>query len=150
MRKQLLACSLGAAGLIVPTFARAQQADPVAAAALRAAPQFLAEEEGGRKPLMSVIDRTGGGEMMRNIGVDISGHYEGSYTWSFDNPPGDVIAGRAFDVQHDEYLTNQIDLAIQRTIEATNDAKLGYKDKFNVGFKVEGLWGYDARFIHAN
>jgi hypothetical protein len=152
MKKRLLACSLGAS-LIVPTVARAQQAaDPVAAAALSAAPKplFLAEEDAGRKPLMSAIDRTGGGEMMRNLGVDISGHYEGSYTWSFDNPPDDVIAGRVFDVQHDEYLTNQIDVAIQRTIEATNDAKLGYKDKYNVGFKFEALWGYDARFIHAN
>ncbi len=113
------------------------------------------EEDKARRPLMSTIDRTGGGTMLDKWGVDVSGHIEASYTWSESSPPDgtvneDFLTGRVFDVQHDEVYLNQVDLTISRTIEATDSAKLGYADRFNVGFKVELLYGYDARFIHAN
>lgn len=113
------------------------------------------EEEKGRDPLMGVADRLGGGEMLDRFGIDISGHAEVSYTWSDSSPPDgstneDFLTGRVFDVQHDEFYLNQIDVTIQRPLEASDDPVLGYADKLNVGFKVEWLYGYDARFIHAN
>jgi hypothetical protein len=113
-------------------------------------PVYLQETEKGRKPLMSVLDRTGGAAMMDDIGLDISGHVEAGYTYSFQQPPGDVLTGRVFDVQHDELLLNQAAIVLQRTLAPTDDAVLGYKDKFNVGFKVDVMYGYDARFIHSN
>jgi hypothetical protein len=111
---------------------------------------YLQEEDKGRRPLMSVLDRTGAGQMMKDIGLDISGHVEVGYTYSFNDPGDDVLIGRAFDVQHDELLLNQADIAIQRTLEPTDDAVLGYKTKWNFGFKAEVMYGYDARGIHSN
>ena len=113
-------------------------------------PVYLQETEKGRKPLMSVLDRTGGATMMDDIGLDISGHVELGYTYSFQQPPGDVLTGRVFDVQHDELLLNQAAIVLQRTLAPTDDAVVGYQDKFNVGFKVDVMYGYDARFIHSN
>jgi len=114
-------------------------------------PEYMQEQtQAGRRPLMSAIDRTGGGAMMKDIGLDISGHVEGSYTYSTSNPPGDVLTGRVFDDQHDELYLNQIDVTIQRTLTANDDSVLGYKDKLNFGFMIEMLYGQDARKIHSN
>jgi hypothetical protein len=113
-------------------------------------PRYLQEQEKGRRPLMSAIDRTSGGQMMDDIGLDISGHIEAGYTWSFNNPADDVLTGRVFDFQHDELLLNQIDVTVARTLTPTDDAVTGYKDKFNVGFKMEWIYGQDSRLIHSN
>lgn len=141
------------AGMMVPAWARAEQSstrDGLDAGFSTGTAKYLAEEVKSRRPLMSAIDRTGGASMLDEIGIDISGHAEVSYTWSLNNPPGDAISGRVFDGQHDEFLINQLDLAIQRTLTADTNAVTGFKDRANVGFMVEWLYGYDARFIHAN
>jgi hypothetical protein len=122
----------------------------VAKAADADKPVYMQEEQKMRRPLMSAIDRTGGGTMMDDIGLDISGHIELGYTFGFNNPPGDALTGRVFDNQHDELLLNQVDVTVARTLQPTDDAVVGYKDKFNVGFKMEWIYGYDARFIHSN
>src|SRR5262249_23452158 len=114
-------------------------------------PTYLQEQtQAGRRPLMSAIDRTGGGAMMKDWGLDISGHVEGSYTYSTSNPPADPLTGRVFDDQHDELYLTQVDVTIQRTLTANDDSVLGYKDKLNFGFMVEWIYGQDARLIHAN
>lgn len=154
MKNWLLACTLGA-GAVLPVLAQAEQAQSlegaISASNLSLADsKLLAEEVKARKPLMELLNHMGGASAMDELGLDISGFYEGSYTYSFSNPPGDAITGRVFDVQHDEYLTNQIDVAVSRTLEATDNPVLGYKNKLNVGFRMEWIYGYDARFIHSN
>src|SRR6476620_102261 len=52
---------------------------------------YLQEEDKGRHPMMAALDRTGAGQMMKDIGLDISGHIEVGYTYSFDNPAGDAL-----------------------------------------------------------
>jgi hypothetical protein len=122
-------------------------------------PLYLAsgagEEQKGRKPLMSVLDRTGAATMLDEWGIDVSGHVEASYTWSESSPPDgelheDFINARVFDDQHDEFYWNQFDITIQRTLTADNDATTGYADRMNVGFMVNYIYGQDARLIHAN
>lgn len=152
MRHWLLACSMSA-GLIAPVAARAEQnlENPGLKSGFSLEnPKYLAEEVKSRRPLMSVIDRTGGASMLDEWGIDISGHAEVSYTWSFNNPPGDALAGRVFDVQHDEFYINQLDIAIQRALTPDDNAVTGFKNRANVGGMVEWVYGYDARFIHAN
>jgi hypothetical protein len=113
-------------------------------------PVYLQETEKQRKPLMSALDRTGGGTMFDDLGLDISGHVEVGYTYSFQEPPGDQLTGRVFDFEHDELLLNQAAVVLARTLKPTDDPVLGYKDKFNVGFKVDVMYGQDARLIHSN
>jgi hypothetical protein len=118
-------------------------------------PVYLQEEDKGRRPLMAAADRVGAADLFDDIGIDISGHVAVGYTWSFGNPPDaaggeDFLVGRAFDVQHDELLLHQADVAIQRTLTPDDDQVTGYADKFNLGFKAEVMYGYDARFIHSN
>lgn len=113
-------------------------------------PLYLQEEDKGRRPLMAAADRVGVASLFDDIGIDISGHVAVGYTYSFQQPPGDVLVGRVFDVQHDELLLHQADVAIQRTLTPDDDPVTGYADKFNIGFKAEMMYGYDARFIHSN
>jgi hypothetical protein len=62
--------------------------------------------------------------------------------WDFTRPKGSNID--AFDGPYkNTFDINQIDLEIDRTITAD-------PAKFNWGFKVEGLFGRDAAFIHSN
>ena len=113
-------------------------------------PVYLQEEDKGRKPLMAVADRTGFGTMLDDIGIDISGHVEVSYTYNFREPANDVNVGRVFDDQHDEFYLNQIDISVARTLTPDDDEVTGYANKFNVGGQVEFMYGQDARLIHSN
>ena len=90
--------------------------------------------------------------MLKKSGIDtgdltISGFAEGSYTYSFSNPPGNNITGRVFDIDNQELILNQIDLSIEKTVDA---AAVSKDDKFALGGKVEIMYGNDARFIHSN
>jgi hypothetical protein len=79
--------------------------------------------------------------------VQIYGFIEGSYTYDFSNPPGDFIGGRVFDIDNQEVILNQIDLSLEKTVDAAAAAKDG---KLSVGGKVEVIYGNDARFVHSN
>jgi hypothetical protein len=103
-----------------------------------------------RRPLMMGLEKAGLATALDDAGIDISGHIEVGYTWSFSNPPGDVISGRYFEFEHDDLNLDQISVIIGRSLTATDDKILGYKDKFNVGFKTEFMYGKDARLIHSN
>lgn len=131
--------------------ARAGEAGTASAPEMRLdKPLYLQEEDKGRRPLMAAADRVGVASLFEDIGIDISGHVAVGYTYSFQQPPGDVLVGRVFDVQHDELLLHQADVTIQRTLTPDDDQVTGYADKFNIGFKAEMMYGYDARFIHSN
>jgi len=99
---------------------------------------------------MMALEKSGAAQTLDDLGIDIKGHIEAGYTWSFSNPPNDVITGRVFDSENDELVLNQIDLQVSRTLTNTDDKVLGYKDKFNVGFNVEMIYGKDAQLIHSN
>src|SRR5439155_25437769 len=71
----------------------------------------------------------------------------GSYTYGLGSPTGNLLSGRVFDIDNQEVLLNQIDLTFERTVDAAAAAKDG---KWNIGGKVEVIYGNDARFIHAN
>src|SRR5688500_2403873 len=58
------------------------------------------EEERGL--LMRLFDEAGVGDDLDAAGITIGGLVEGSYTWSFSGPPGDLITGRSFDLEHDD------------------------------------------------
>jgi hypothetical protein len=134
-----------AAALAVVAVAGLTQA---AGAADKAA--YMQETDKGRKPMMAAADRTGFGQMLDDIGIDISGHAEVSYSYNFRRPEGDVNVGHVFDDQHDEFYLNQIDVTVARSLTADDNAVSGYSDKVNVGFKMEWIYGQDARLIHSN
>jgi hypothetical protein len=113
-------------------------------------PAYLQEQDKGRKPLMAAADRAGMATMLDDWGIDISGHGEISYTYNFREPADDLNVGRLFDDQHDELYLNQIDITVARTLTADDDDVTGYANKFNVGGRMEWIYGQDARYLHSN
>jgi len=104
---------------------------------------------------MSLLDSLGLGKPLDDAGIQIYGHVEGSYTYNFANPPtslsdykipvGKFIdnPGRVFDVENQKLLLNQLTLNFERRVDPS-------KGNFDIGGRVELLYGSDARFIHAN
>lgn len=94
------------------------------------------------KPLISLFANLGIAEPLQDAGIDVGGLVEGSYTYSLSNPPGDLIVGRAFDLEHEDPTLNQVMLYIGRVTD--------FQTPWDLGFRVEMLYGADARFISAN
>src|SRR2546423_5749979 len=95
------------------------------------------------KPLTEGLNKLG----VKEIPFSIYGFIEGSYTYDAGSPPGNFISGRVFDPFQEQLLLNQIDLTIEKTVDPAAAAKDG---KLQIGGKIEGIFGSDARFIHAN
>lgn len=96
-----------------------------------------------RTSLMGLFDRLGVGQTLDDAHIRINGYVEGSYTWNANNPVNDLNLGRVFDVEHDEPTLNQLSLNIERV------ANLSRTD-WDIGFRMQWIYGGDARFIHAN
>lgn len=100
-------------------------------------------QESARRPLMSLLDRAGVANALDDARIDIYGHVEVGYTYAFNDPANDLILGRVFDVEHDDPTLHQLDLNIERLVDIS-------RNEFDIGFRIEMLYGGDARFIHAN
>ena len=95
------------------------------------------------RPLMALLHKEG----INTGDIQIYGFFEGGYTASASNPPGGTIDGRVFDYKNEEIILNQADLSIEKVVDAGAAAKDG---KWNIGGKVEWLYGTDPAVIHSN
>ncbi len=100
-----------------------------------------------RRPLMMGLDKLGVAKPLDDLGINIYGFAEASYTYSASSPPGNTITGRTFDFEHEDITLNQVDLAIEKTIDL---GKVASSKTFDYGFNIETIYGGDARVIHAN
>lgn len=72
----------------------------------------------------------------------ITGWIDTGITFNPDSPRDNQNFGRLFDDRSNEPLLNQLVLNFERTLAPQ-------PDEFDWGFKVQALYGSDARFIHA-
>lgn len=73
--------------------------------------------------------------------IKLYGHIEAGVTYNPDNNSSNQNFGRLFDDRQNEVLFNQATLTLERTLDPKATG-------FDWGFKVQGLFGSDARFIH--
>ncbi|HEY7088608.1 MAG TPA: outer membrane beta-barrel protein [Tepidisphaeraceae bacterium] len=92
---------------------------------------------------MNALDKMGMAKGLDDLGINIYGWVQGSWTYNFADPAGDVNVGRFFDFEHDDHTLNQVVINIEKAVTISGD-------KFDWGGKMEWMWGGDARFIHAN
>ncbi len=95
------------------------------------------------KPLMGLLDATPIGGALGAANINIYGFVEGGYTYSFNPPPGKYITGNIFNIKQNKIVLDQADIAVERTVDST-------AGKFDVGAKVEFIYGWDAGAIHSN
>jgi hypothetical protein len=94
--------------------------------------------------LMSWLDTTPIGPALDSARIEIYGHVEGSYSYNFLNDPAkELNLGRVFDIRNNRPVVNQVDLNFQRLVDLTDH-------QFDIGGRIELLYGTDADFIHSN
>jgi len=96
-----------------------------------------------RRPLMELLDQAGIAKQLDDAHITIGGHAEFGWTYNFNDPDSNVNPGRVFDFEHNEPILDQLSLFIERKVDPS-------KHNFDIGGKVEGIWGADAGLIHAN
>lgn len=133
-----LGVSVRADAQSVTTNPSAVQAPPPSEVVTPAAPPA---SEPPQRPLMRGLDVLGLGQPLRDANINVYGHAAASYTYNFRN--SDVNAGRVFDIENEDLTFNQLDLTIERKVDLS-------QHRFDLGFRVEAIWGGDARFIHSN
>ena len=124
-----LALCAGAASMPTPAAWGSDDAAPTTA------------EAPARRPLMEMLDRAGAAKGLDDLNINIFGHVESSFTYNVQGIHNN--ATRVFDVESEEFDLNQVDVTFERTVDPS-------KGKFDVGARVEWIYGKDADFIHSN
>lgn len=118
----------------------------IALAVLSAAPAVVWGEEAAapeRKPLMAGLDQIGLADPLDKAGINVYGFVEGSWTQNLTSPSGGPNEGRSFDQYKNQGVFDQFDLTLERTVDVS-------KKEWDIGFRIETLWGSDASMVHSN
>lgn len=73
--------------------------------------------------------------------IKLSGHVEAGLTLNTANPPDDINFGHLFTDKAGEPMLNQVILTAERPIDSSSK-------NVDIGFKVQGMYGSDARYTH--
>jgi hypothetical protein len=135
----LAACT----ALICASWASASDSASNTPSNLTLAPSVYADDAAPPpKPLMALLDYAGVGKTLTDWDINVSGYVEASYTYNTAVPHDNINVGRLFDIDNESPTLNQLDLAIERTITAS-------PTKWDIGARVEWIYGSDARFTHS-
>jgi len=96
-----------------------------------------------RRPLMQLLESAGVADTLEKNHITAGGHVEFGWTYNFDTPDSDVNPGRVFDFEHNEPILDQLTVFFDKKVDPS-------KSNFDIGGRVEAMWGADAGLIHAN
>ena len=95
-------------------------------------------------PLMSILDKVGLAKPLNKAGINIYGYAEGG--WFYDASAPQKGVGPTF-IGYNNFKSmitlDKVSLNIERTVDPT-------KKQFDLGGRMEGIFGADAAFIHSN
>lgn len=139
---------LACAGVVTAASASASRASTAATDSftLSAQPIYAQAEAAPappRKPLMAALDKMGAAKTLDDWNINIGGLVEAGWTYNFDDPAGGINVGRVFDFEDQDPTLDQLMVFVERTVDPS-------KGKFDVGGRMEWMWGGDARVIHSN
>jgi len=92
------------------------------------------------------LDKIGVGDSLKKAGLSVGGYIDSGYTMNHRNHSQALdtgkVQGTGFNSEHgNHYMLNQVDLFIARDVDLK---------KFDVGGKIEVLYGTDGSAIHSN
>jgi len=90
---------------------------------------------------MGLLGQAGLSKGLDDLNINIYGFVESSATWNAQGTHTNEL--RVFDTESKELDFNQLDLTIERTVDPS-------KGKWDVGGRMEWIWGSDAAFIHSH
>jgi hypothetical protein len=132
----------GAAAAMLVATGAAKAIAPSAAFTLEQ-PIYLQDEPVELTPLESVLDQAGVHGTLSENRIKVGGWIQAGWTYNFDTPDSGVNVGRVFDFEDQDPTLHQVVLFADRSVAYSADA-------FDIGGRIEWMWGGDARLIHAN
>ena len=93
--------------------------------------------------LMSALGKAGLAGPLDKAGINIYGYIEGGYFYDATSQAHKSPTFIGFNSFKNTGILDNISLNVERTVDPA-------KKQFDVGFRVEGLFGADAAFIHSN
>lgn len=99
------------------------------------------------QPLMYVLEQVGVGKTLEDLKINLYGWVEGGYTYATPLPPRNLITGNVFNIKHERIVLDQLVGNVERVVDKAASAKAG---TFDVGFRGEFMYGWDAGAIHSN
>ncbi len=100
-------------------------------------------DEAPQPLLTQVLNDAGAGKTLDDAHIKVGGYAEGSWTYSASDPKNPTIDGRGFDFENQDLTLNAIGLFAERAVDAS-------KGVFDIGARLDLLYGGDARFTHSN
>ena len=95
-------------------------------------------------PLMAALGKAGIAGPLNKANINLYGYVEGGYMRDFAAPNSyDGPTYMGFNSYKNTGILDKISLNAERTVDPT-------QKKFDMGFRVEGIYGTDARFIHSD
>ena len=92
---------------------------------------------------MSLLDEAGLAKPLNDAGIKFYGYVEGGYFYDFSAPGSHGPTFIGFNSFKNAAVLDNISLNVERAVDPT-------RKQFDVGFRVEGIYGADAAFIHSN
>ncbi len=99
------------------------------------------------QPLMYVLEQVGVGKTLEDLKINLYGWVEGGWTLASKHSPGDLITGNVFNIKDKDIVLDQAAFNIERDVDKAASAKAG---TFDIGFRCEAMYGWDAGAIHSN
>jgi len=131
----ILTISVNARGEEAPASSSEKETGEVKSAETPAPPRAL---------LMTILDKAGLAGPLDKAGINIYGYVEAGYMYDATSPRANT--GPTF-IGYNSYKNqgnlDNISLNVERAIDPS-------KKQFDFGFRLEGLWGADAAFLHSN
>jgi hypothetical protein len=95
-------------------------------------------------PLMAALGKAGIAGPLNKAGINLYGYVEGGYMRDFSAPNSyDGPTYMSFNSYKNTGILDKISLNVERTVDPT-------KKQFDMGFRLEGIYGTDAKFIHSD
>jgi len=92
---------------------------------------------------MQLLEQAGIADTLDRNKINVGGHAEAGWTYNFNTPNTDVNNGRVFDFEHNKPILDQLSIFVEKKVDAS-------KSNFDIGGKVEAIYGADSGLIHAN
>ncbi len=94
-------------------------------------------------PLMMALGEAGLADPLNKAGINVYGYIEGGYMRDFSAPSmSDGPTYMGFNSYKNTAILDKISLNLERTVDPT-------KKEFDLGFRLEGIYGADAALIHS-
>jgi len=145
MQRKLLGLSL--AVLIILTFAmNVRGEEPSAPTSDKEVEEVKPPEAPAPTPglLMSLLGKAGLAKPLDKVGINLYGYVQGGFFYDISSSsPSTGPTYIGLNSYKNAAILDKISLNVERTVDPT-------KKKLDFGFRVEGIYGADAAFVHSN